>query len=138
MEKKFKRVLALVMVVTTLICTASATVISPRWSYISHVGASITISDTLGIATVSALGAAAHKEVDKVTISASLQQMKDGYWVTLKSWLGTSSTYNADLSPQKWPVAHGYSYRVVATLKAYRGSELLETGVYTNLYGYFK
>ena len=44
----------------------------------------------------------------------------------------------ANLYDKTWPVAHGYSYRLVVTGKAYSGSTLLESASYVTEYGYYQ
>ena len=63
--------------------------------------------------------------------------MKDRKWVTVNSWKSAARARSAQVSTKKYAVAHGYSYRVRVTLAAYKGSKLLETGEFTESYGYF-
>lgn len=76
--------------------------------------------------------------VTKTSVTASLQQFKGGKWQEIKSWTITSNGTSTKLPEKSWALAHGYSYRVVVTAKAYGGATLLEQGSYTAGYGYFK
>ena len=108
----------------------------PLWTYVTKVIGTINISSS-GTAKVTAAGEARSLGVTKTTVTASLQQFKDGKWQEIKSWTITSNGTSAKLSENSWPVACGYSYRVVVTAKAYGGATLLEQGSYTAGYGYF-
>ena len=116
---------------------AQAEGMQPLWTYVTKVIGTITISSG-GTAKVTAEGAARSQGVTKTTVTASLQQFKDGKWQEIKSWTISSNGTSTKLSEKSWPVAHGYNYRVVATTKAYAGTTLLEQGSYTANYGYFK
>lgn len=91
----------------------------------------------LGIAEVAGHGSASTLGVDKVVCTVHLQQMKDRKWVTLKSWSTTSNSRTAAVGTKKYAVAHGYTYRVYVTLDAYKGNTHLETGEFSEVYGYF-
>lgn len=138
-----KRVSMFLMVLLLLCAIApcgfavQADEVQPLWTYVTKVGATIDISDA-GVAKVKATGEANTKGVTKTTITASLQQMKDGKWKEVKSWTVSSNSMSASLPEKSWAVNHGYSYRVVATAKAYKGTTLLEQGSHTQNYGYFK
>lgn len=137
-----KRVSTLAMVLL-LICVmipcgsaAQANEMQPLWTYVTKITGTIEISNT-GMAKVTAKGVANSKGVTKTTVTASLQQLKGGKWEAVKSWSSSSDGTSVSLSEKSWPVAHGYSYRVVTTVKAYAGTSLLEQGSSTRNFGYF-
>lgn len=133
----FLMVLLLLCAIAPCGFAAQADEVQPLWTYVTKVGATIDISDA-GVAKVKATGEANTKGVTKTTITASLQQLKNGTWQEVKSWTASSSSTRASISEKSWAVNHGYSYRVVATAKAYNGATLLEQGSHTQSYGYFK
>ena len=136
MKKKIKVVLAAVLAFAGLLGFATAAEIAPRWSYVTAIDATLTISSG-GTATVSGWGDAYTLGVDNVKPNASLQQLKNGSWSTITSWPVSSTTRSATLTKQTYPVAHGYSYRLNVTLEAYKGKTLLETVSQIDDYGYF-
>lgn len=136
MKKKIKVLLAAVLAIAGLLSFSMAAEIAPRWSYITVVDGTLDISSG-GSATVSAKGEAYTQGVDNVKLTASLQQQKNGSWTTIKSWSASANARQVLLSKQTYPVAHGYSYRLSITLKAYKDQTLLESGSTTREYGYF-
>lgn len=133
----FLMVLLLLCAMTPWSSAAQANEMQPLWMYVTKVTGTLDISNT-GMAKVTAKGEANSKGVTKITVSASLQQLKGGKWEEVKSWTSSSDGTSVSLSEKSWPVAHGYSYRVVATTKAYNGTKLLEQGSYIANYGYFQ
>lgn len=138
MKKKIRLAVAMVLVLCTAVLAAGASQISPCWNYVTVVGGRIDIpSSILGIAEVAGHGSASTLGVDKVVCTVHLQQMRDRKWVTLKSWSTTSNSRTAAVGTKKYAVAHGYTYRVYVTLDAYKGNTHLETGEFSEVYGYF-
>lgn len=136
MKKKMKVVLAMVLAIATMLGCASAAGVAPRWSYVTLIDGTLSISSG-GTASVSAMGEAYTKGVDNVKLTVTLQQKKGSSWSNLTSWTVISNTRAATLTKQLWPVAHGYSYRVFVMLQAYDGTSLKETGSTSEEYGYF-
>lgn len=136
MKKKIKILLAAVLAIAGLLSFSMAAEIAPRWSYVTAIDGTLGISSN-GTASVSAWGDALTKGVDNVELTASLQQYKNGSWSTIKSWSASANSRLVTLAKQTYPVAHGYSYRLSITLKAYKGQTLLESGSTTREYGYF-
>ncbi|WP_195941013.1 hypothetical protein [Romboutsia sp. 1001713B170131_170501_G6] len=93
--------------------------IAPRYQYISSARSNISINSS-GVSTIScsALGVSG---VTKIEITAYLQQYKGGRWVKIASWSG-SGTNNCLVSKTK-SVTKGYSYRVSAKIKVYKGTQ---------------
>ncbi|MGL5711977.1 MAG: hypothetical protein ACRCXT_13655 [Paraclostridium sp.] len=92
---------------------------APRYKYISSARSNISINSS-GLATIScsALGVTG---VNKIEMTSYLQQYKGGKWVNIASWSG-SGTNNCLVSKTK-SVTKGYSYRVSAKIKAYKGTQ---------------
>lgn len=89
---------------------------------------------TDGKATISAYLTA--RNVDSVKVDASLQQFKNGNWLTIKSWTNTSAGTYAGVSGTYY-VAIGYQYRLVSSGYVYKGGSLIEQTVnYSNMKNY--
>lgn len=132
-----KKILSFVLMLIVGCGSAAAADIQPRWSYILTIGGDIDIS-SFGTATVYGNGTARSTDVNKLAITLDLQQYTNGKWETKKSWSQTSQLFSINTADYSWAVAHGYSYRLYITLKAYNGNRLLETGTGIINYGYFK
>ena len=78
---------------------------------------------TDGKATISVYLTA--RNVDSVKVDASLQQFKDGNWLTIKSWTNTSAGTYAGVSGTYY-VAKGYRYRIISNGMVYMKQVLLE------------
>lgn len=91
----------------------------PRYKYISSARSNISINSS-GVAMIScsALGVTG---VTKVEMTSYLQQYKGEKWVNIASWSG-SGVNNCLVSKTK-SVTKGYSYRVSAKIKVYKGSQ---------------
>lgn len=138
MKKAIRSFTAVILILCTTWICSGATAITPYWNYVTIVGGHIDIpSSILGIAEVRGHGSASTVGVDNVVCTVYLEQMKDRKWVTVNSWKSSAQARSAQVPTKKWAVAHGYSYRVRVTLAAYKGSTLLETGEFTESYGYF-
>lgn len=131
-----KKLLCLILVSTISIGAAAAVEVQPRWSYILTISGDIDISSA-GVATVRGNGSARLNDVDKLVITLELQQFINGKWQTKNTWTETAQFYTITTDNHYWGVAHGYSYQLYITLKAYKGNQLLETGTGTLSYGYF-
>lgn len=69
------------------------------------------------------------RNVDSVKIDASLQQLKNGNWVTIKSWTNTSAGTYAGVSGTYY-VAKGYQYRILSNGYVYQNGIVLENTSY--------
>lgn len=69
------------------------------------------------------------RNVDSVKIDASLQQLKNGNWVTIKSWTNTSAGTHAGISGTYY-VAKGYQYRILSNGYVYQNGIILENTSY--------
>lgn len=137
MKKRFMKSAVAIILVMVAVFTCSGAAVQPRWKYVSSITGNIDIS-SLGIVSASATGTASSLDVTKTVCKVSLQQMKNGKWVTLKTWSASSNTHAASVDTKHWAVDHGYSYQLYIVLEAYKGNTLLETGTGTILYGYYQ
>ena len=80
-------------------------------SNISYASSGLSISS--GTAHVSCVLTGYQGITKKCTISAYLQQYKNGNWVTIGSWSKNFSQYRGSLTASK-TVSKGYKYRVYA------------------------
>lgn len=138
-----KRIGALFMAVILVCCLMPKTTakaddsdIALQWNYITLINGSVNISKG-GVATVQGTGQAAEASVTKVYVKVSLQQYKSNKWTEIASWNSTTNGKVSTIGTKSKAVAHGYSYRIVITTKAYKGSSVLETATKTINYGYF-
>lgn len=98
---------------------SNSSTIAPRLSHITLARASIVMS-TKGVASFDC-AVVGHSDVTKTSITATLQQEKNGKWSNVKSWSTTANKVNCSLS-QSVEVTKGYNYRVVAKCTAYNGT----------------
>jgi hypothetical protein len=96
-------------------------IITPQMVYIYESQSKLNITST-GQAQVKCYVEGYSGIVTKVSIEAELQQYKNGDWVVINSWYQSSSSYRLTLS-KSTTVPKGYSYRVVADVTAYSGSD---------------
>lgn len=82
---------------------------------------------TDGKATISVYLTA--RNIDSVKVDASLQQFKNGNWLTIKSWTNTSAGTYAGVSGTYY-VAKGYQYRILSTGYVYLNGIILENTSY--------
>jgi len=103
-------------------------VISPMWVSITDFSNSFNISAS-GLAQFET-SVYSRSTINKVVISASIQQYKNGSWQTLKSWSTTTYSNSGYLSQQLY-VTHGYNYRLVSSAAVYQNNVLIEQTPYT-------
>ena len=96
-------------------------IITPQMVYIYRANSNLNSTST-GQAQVKCYVEGYSGIVTKVSIEAELQQYKNGDWVVINSWYQSSSSYRLTLS-KSMTVPKGYSYRVVADVTAYSGSD---------------
>lgn len=132
--KRIICVVLAVMLVAALVVPVMAAVkepsVSPRYSYIEFLSASLAIDDTFGLTDCYA-GCVVYGG-DSVILTCSLQQYTGSYWTTVKSW--TSTTKPSAAIAKNYAVYSGYTYRVKASCSVYNSSgTLLESGIcYSN------
>lgn len=137
MKKKFVKSVVAIILVMVAVFTCSSAAVQPRWKYVSSVGGDIEIS-SLGIVSAWGSGSASSLDVTRTVCTMNLQQMKNGKWVTLKTWSASANMRSAAVDTKHWAVDHGYSYRLYIVLDAYKGNTLLETGTASVVYGYYQ
>ncbi|MCI9467598.1 MAG: hypothetical protein HFE99_11000 [Ruminiclostridium sp.] len=137
MKKSFSFLLAMLVLCISIPWAAASEPIQPMWSNLNSIYGTLSISNG-GIAKVTAKAICKVGKAEKTSVRASLQQLKSGTWTEIKSWSATRDGLTASVPEKSWPVAHGYSYRLIVTGSAYQGLQLLEQGTYTKDYGFFK
>lgn len=110
-------------------------IITPYYSYITSVGASISIGKN-GYATCT--GSVTIFSGHDTSITITLQRSKDGKsWTNIKSWSKDFSGIGAHSLEDGYYVNSGYQYRVLNTTKVKNGSTVLETAtVYSAVVSY--
>lgn len=123
-----KKVLAIVFIILVLVSsTASASAATKdaaelMYTYINSVGASLTIDETLGIATCS--GRVNAKSIVPVKVTVRLQRYQDGSWKNVETW---SETGTAGVTCTKYyAIYSGYSYRVYVTGYVYDSEGVIQ------------
>ncbi len=118
---------------TVFAAKGTETEISPQWTDVSTITSRMEV-DSWGIATISATGrASTTSSADSATLIVELQRYEDNNWNTIKSWEDNKGVKFASVT-EKYAIKKGYSYRLYLTVKAYKGSKLLETA--TDIYNY--
>jgi len=118
---------------TVFAARGGETAIMPQWTDVSTILSNMEV-DKWGIAKISASGkASTTSSADSVEIIVDLQRYEDGNWNTIKSWSDKQNIQFAAVS-ERYAIAKGYSYRLYLTVKAYKGTKLLETA--TDIYYY--
>lgn len=131
--KRFFCIILAVMLLAALAMPAMAaeeeSVISPRYSYIEGLSASLAIN-SWGLTDCYASSVVFRG--DSVVLTCSLQQYNGSYWTTVKSWTSTDKPSAA--IAKNYGVYSGYTYRVKASCSVYNSSgTLLESGyIYSN------
>lgn len=97
------------------------TYISPKMTYIAKASSNVTITSS-GQAQVECYVAGHSSIVTRVKIKADLQQYKNDKWTSVKTWSTSKNKYRVTLA-KSIQVSKGYSYRVVATVTAYKNSD---------------
>jgi hypothetical protein len=104
-----------------------------RFTYINQFVNSFTISQ-YGYASICSYMEA--HGVDQVRITAYLQQYKNGYWQTIKSWTDIEDG-NWNTLDVGWYVMSGYLYRCVTYGYVYIDESIVESDSYTSSMIYY-
>lgn len=139
-----KRILQITLIISMLCFTvlpsfaesldnAKDTIIQPRWTEISQFNNSFNITSS-GRADIKSSMSAFN--VDLIRVEANLQQFKNGSWVTIKTWTGTSQDVICSVVGS-WYVQRGYSYRMVSTGTVYINGQQVEQANYTSNIRYY-
>ena len=97
-------------------------VIRPYMDYIARASWFLYI-DSSGKATTDCSVYGYQGTTTKVSITANLQQYKDGRWITVKTYTEGANSHRASLY-ETATISKGYTYRVSAEVKAYSGSNV--------------
>ena len=139
-----KRILQITLIISMLCFTvlpsfaesldnAKDTIIQPRWTEISQFNNSFNITSS-GRADIKSSMSAFN--VDLIRVEANLQQFKNGSWVTIKTWTGTSQDVICSVVGSLY-VHRGYSYRMVSTGTVYINGQQVEQANYTSNIRYY-
>lgn len=126
--KRIFCVLLAVMLLAALTLPAMAaekeSTITPRYSYIEGISASLSIN-SWGL--TDCYSSSVVYGGDSVVLTCSLQQYNGSTWTTVKSW--TATTKPSATIAKNYGVYSGYTYRVKASCSVYNSSgNLLENG----------
>ncbi|WP_053942633.1 hypothetical protein [Kallipyga gabonensis] len=91
-----------------------------RMQYLSTANAYLTI-DSTGKATVKCQIVGYRGTTSRIQARVLLQQHVNGRWVPLREFSESTNFYQLTIS-ESHRVSRGYAYRVLATIKSYRGS----------------
>ena len=133
MKRLFCVLLAVLILITTILPVMAADneqAISPRYSYIEGLSASLAIGK-LGLSTCNAACVAYGGGTIKLT--SVLQRYNGSSWSTVKAWT-TSTTHTSTALSKQYAVTSGYTYRVRASCGVYNANgTLVESGyIYSN------
>lgn len=98
----------------------SIELVSPHMTYITRAECALTVSTT-GNASVVCKVKGTQGNVIRTVITANLQQYQNGQWITIKTYTKGSNSYDVTLN-NSCQVSKGYTYRVVANVRAYTSS----------------
>lgn len=98
--------------------------IRPYMDYISRASCDLHINSA-GKATIDCSVYGYQGTTTKVSITANLQQYKDGRWTNIKTYTESANLHRASLY-ETITISKGYTYRVTAQVKAYSGT-IVET-----------
>lgn len=101
--------------------------VGPMWVSIIDFANTFHISPS-GEATVNTK-LYAESNINKVILTASIQQYKNGAWNTVKSWTSTSYSSNGTID-QNWYLVSGYNYRLISSGSVYQNNTLIEKTSY--------
>lgn len=103
-----------------------------RFSNISRNNTKLSVVSGEARVTSTLIG---QSKVTKTSISAKLQRNIKGTWKTIDTWTVSSNSKSCNLSKSK-KVSKGYSYRILATAKAYKGSLSETNNIISNIVKY--
>lgn len=121
--KYAKKVVLVTLTMMILAVTAVIAHAAPRWTYLITMAADMEFEDN-NIVHIYVDCDADANDVNKMTVKCELQQY-NGSWKTIKSWTETENDSIVGYS-KDYAVAKEYSYRLLVTAAAYKGSKLLE------------
>ncbi len=114
--------------------TMESNLIQPMWTYIDSYRNTFVISD-FGRADVTVV---LHSfTADSIRVEASIQQLKNGDWITIKTWSNTVHDKITCGLGKSWYVAKGYLYRMVSTGIVYKNGKIVEQTTYVSPLRYY-
>lgn len=136
--KRFKtRILLLMVMVIGILSSVAAFAedgIAPHWSYMWMVSAYMDVND-YNYAEIDVSCSCDPDDADSMKVTLKLQQYNGG-WKTIETWNETINNTSGGFL-KSTGIPKGYSYRNQVTVKAYKGSKLLETVTENFDYGYY-
>lgn len=136
--KRFKSKILLLMVMVIGILSSVVAFaedgIAPHWSYMWMVSADMEVND-YNYAEIDVMASCDPDDADSMKVTLKLQQYDNG-WKTIKTWTETINDTSGGFTKSAG-IPKGYSYRNQVTVKAYKGSKLLETVTENFSYGYY-
>lgn len=99
-------------------------IIRPYMDYIARASCFLYI-DSSGKATTDCSVYGYQGTTTKVSITANLQQYKDGRWITIRTFTESANSHRVSMY-ETTAISKGYTYRVTAQVKAYSGSSVEE------------
>lgn len=106
----------------TKILVETPRLILQRMEYLSTANAYLTI-DSTGKATVKCQIVGYRGTTSRIQAKVMLQQYANGRWASIREFSESTNFYQLIIS-ESHRVSRGYAYRVLATIKSYRGSDV--------------
>lgn len=134
-KKKIAGMICLILVLSFVPTASVATesnmvqeggIITPYWTGVTNVYSDLICSG--GKANPMIDVTVDPSKVDKVNFNGSLLQYKSNQWTTIASWnVDKPVSLGHSLFNQSYGISSGYDYKFVTTVKAYKGSTLIDT-----------
>lgn len=137
MKRLKSRILLLMVMVIGILSSVTAFAdngIVPHWSYMMMISADMDVND-YNYAVIDVMASCDPDDADSMKITLKLQKY-DGGWKTTDTWTETINDTSGGFT-KSTGIPKGYSYRNQVTVKAYKGSKLLETVTENFDYGYY-
>ena len=103
--------------------TMESDLVQPMWNYIATYRNTFVISE-YGRADVEVV--LTSFTADSMRVEASIQQLKDGRWTTIKTWSNTTHGNIVCGLGKSWYLMSGYYYRMVSTGTVYKNGRVVE------------
>lgn len=132
LNKGLIRIIIFLMIISTPVYASNSygdantlknIIITPYFTNISVFTNTFEISSSDKASVSSYLTA---RNIDSLTIEVTLQQFKDGNWISIKSWKESSNGTSGGFSSSYY-VPKGYIYRAVSKGMVYKNGVLLES-----------
>lgn len=106
----------------TKILVETPRLILQRMQYLSIANAYLTI-DSTGKATVKCQIVGYRGTTSRIQARVLLQQYANGRWASIREFSESTNFYQLTIS-ESYKVSRGYAYRVLATIKSYKGTDV--------------